>query len=138
MPNRYYVDSSAYLCILLGERGHEKLVREIEGSEIVSSVLLALEVERNLVRLARAGLLPIPDLGRAMSRLETDLEQFTLRDLTLDLCRSGAMPLVSTPRSLDLVHLRTALWFHGTQPLTRFVSLDVDQTQAATELRLPV
>jgi hypothetical protein len=48
------------------------------------------------------------------------------------------MPLVSTPRSLDLVHLRTALWFHRERPLSRFVSLDTAQNQAARELGLPV
>ena len=44
------------------------------------------------------------------------------------------MPIVSTPRSLDLAHLRTALWFHEREPLSRFVSLDTAQTQAAREL----
>ena len=68
--------------------------------------------------------------------------------LTLDLSTSRVVPLVTTPRSLDLAHLRTALWFHQQEPLTRFVSLDtaqtrfvsVDtaQTQAARELGLPV
>ena len=48
------------------------------------------------------------------------------------------MPIVSTPRSLDLAHLRTALWFHEREPLARFVSLDATQIQAARELRLPV
>jgi len=48
------------------------------------------------------------------------------------------MPIVSTPRSLNLAHLRTALWFHQRQLLTRFVSLDVPQNQAARELGLPV
>jgi len=58
--------------------------------------------------------------------------------LALDLCRWRVMPIVSTPRSLDLAHLRTALWFHQRQPLTRFVSLDMPQNQAARELGLPV
>jgi hypothetical protein len=48
------------------------------------------------------------------------------------------MPIVSTPRSLDLVHLRTAAWFHERQGLTRFVGLDSAQNQAARELGLPV
>ena len=34
------------------------------------------------------------------------------------------MPVVTTPRSLDLAHLRTALWFHEREPLTRVVTLD--------------
>jgi hypothetical protein len=47
------------------------------------------------------------------------------------------MPVVTTPRSLDLAHLRTALWFHRREPLTRFVTLDETQADAARELGLP-
>ncbi len=46
------------------------------------------------------------------------------------------MLTVSTPRSLDLGHLRTALWFHRQSPLTLFVSLDASQNQAVRELEL--
>jgi hypothetical protein len=48
------------------------------------------------------------------------------------------MPIVSTPPSLDLAHLRTRALFHRRQALTRFVSLDAPQIQAARELGLPV
>ncbi len=48
------------------------------------------------------------------------------------------MPVVPTPRSLDLAHLRTALWFHTREALTRFVTLDQAQAQGARELGLPV
>ncbi len=44
----------------------------------------------------------------------------------------------ATPRSLDLAHLRTALWFHRDTRLTRFATLDTAQEQAAKELGLPV
>ena len=135
---RYYVDTSAYLCVLLGEQGWEPIARRLEGGHLVSSSLLALEAERTLVQLSRAGRLSPKDLANAVDRLAEDLAQFVLRDLTLDLCRSRVMPIVSTPRSLDLAHLRTALWFHEREPLTRFVSLDAAQTQAARELGLPL
>src|SRR5438132_4127710 len=105
--HRYYVDTSAYLCLLLGEEGSDALVAELKGSQLVSSSLLALEAHRNLVRLSREGLLTPADLQNALDRLGSDLEQFLLRDLTLDLCRERSMPIVSTPRSLDLAHLRT-------------------------------
>jgi hypothetical protein len=101
-------------------------------------VLLALEAERTLVQLSRGGRLSPQDLQAALDRLSVDLGQFVLRDLTLDLCRSRVMPIVSTPRSLDLAHLRTALWFHQQEVLTRFVSLDTGQVQGARELGLPV
>ena len=49
-----------------------------------------------------------------------------------------AHPTPSLPwprrRSLDLAHLRTALWFHVNEPLDRFISLDATQRQAAKEL----
>jgi len=48
------------------------------------------------------------------------------------------MPVLSTPRSLDLAPLRTALWFHEQEKLTRFVSLDEGQILAAAEIGLPV
>jgi hypothetical protein len=85
------------------------------------------------VQLSRGGRLSPPDLQAALDRLSVDLGQFVLRDLTLDLCRSRVMPIVSTPRSLDLAHLRTALWFHEQEVLTRFVSLDTGQVQGARE-----
>jgi len=109
---RYYVDTSAYLCVLLGETGWERIARELDGGQLLSSVLLALEAERTLVQLSRAGRLSPAGVQNAVERLGRDLSQFVLRDLTLDLCRSRVMPIISTPRSLDLVHLRTALWFH--------------------------
>lgn len=139
MPaERYYVDTSAYLCVLLGEAGWQRLAQVLDGGELLSSVLLALESERTLVQLSRTGRLTPVELQDALDRLDRDLGHFALRDLTFDLCRGRAMPMVSTPRSLDLAHLRTALWFHQQQTLTRFVSLDAPQSLAARELGLPV
>ncbi|MFC1707459.1 PIN domain-containing protein [Planctomycetota bacterium] len=134
----YYVDTSAYLCVLLGEEGWEALVGELRGARVVSSSLLVLETTRTLVRLSRIGVLAADRLQLALERVETDLTGFVLRDLTLDLCRGLTMPVVTTPRSLDLAHLRTALWFHERDPLTRFVSLDGPQNLAARELGLRV
>jgi len=51
--------------------------------------------------------------------------------------RTTSMPVLSTPRSPDLAHLRTALWFHEQERLTRFVTLDESQILAAAEIGLP-
>ena len=75
---------------------------------------------------------------RCMERIDEDTAAFALRDLTLELCASNLMPAVSTPRSLDLAHLRTALWFNASEPLHRFVTMDASQRQAARDLGLPV
>ena len=138
MRKRLYIDTSAYLCILLGESGHEKLLRETAGAELLSSVLLVLETGRNLVRLSREGILTTVEFQNCVSVLSDDIDQFLLRDLTLDLCDAMTMPVVSTPRSMDLAHLRTALWFHQQEKLNRFVTLDESQKMAARELGLPV
>ena len=73
-----------------------------------------------------------------MERVEEDTQILVLRDLTLDRCASNILPAIATPRSLNLAHVRTALWFHAAEPVTRFVTMDASQRQAARELGLPV
>lgn len=137
-PRRLYVDTSAYLCMLLAEEGWEALSKETDGAELLSSVLLVLEARRNLIRLAREGTLK-PELYKAcIDRVEKDTSLFVLRDLTLDLCQSSLLPAVTTPRSLDLAHLRSALWFDAGERIDRFITLDASQEEAARELGLPV
>lgn len=135
---RIYLDTSSYLCMLLAQDGWQRVVELTEDAEILSSVLIVLESRRNLIRLARQGSLAAAQYQACMERVEADTTQFALRDLTLDLCSSNRVPAVATPRSLDLVHLRTALWFHATEPIDRFVTMDATQEAAARELGLPV
>jgi len=135
---RVYLDTSAYLCVLLGEDGSDRLRAEADGAELLSSVLLVLEARRTLVRLARDGVLAPDQYETCLGRVGEDQRILILRDLTLDLCASNLVPAIATPRSLDLAHLRTALWFHADERLSRFVTLDASQEQAARELGLPV
>lgn len=135
---RLYMDTSAYLCILLAEEGWERLSRETAGSELLSSVLLVLEARRNLVRLAREGALDPKQYAACLARVEEDTSVLELRDFTLELCAASPLPAVVTPRSLDLAHIRTALWFHAAAPIDRFVTMDSAQQEAARELGLPV
>jgi hypothetical protein len=100
--------------------------------------LLVLETKRNLVRLARDGAISPAQYKACLDRVEEDRQLLILRDLTLELCDSNLLPAITTPRSLDLAHLRTALWFHADARLARFVTLDSSQQQAAKELGLPV
>jgi len=135
---RLYIDTSAYLCMLLAEEGAERLSAETAGAELLSSVLLVLETRRNLVRLARDGALTTAQYKTCLDRAEEDQQLFVLRDLTPDLCEPNILPAIATPRSLDLAHLRTALWFHADARIARFVTMDGSQAQAAKELGLPV
>lgn len=135
---RIYLDTSAYLCVLLGEEGWADVSESTDGAELLSSVLLVLEARRSLIRLAREGVLTADQYKTTMGRVEEDTSRFVLRDLTLDLCASNLLPAIATPRSLDLAHLRTALWFHAAGPVDRFVTMDRGQRQAAHEMGLPV
>ena len=135
---RLYLDTSAYLTLLVRDLGWERLSDETAGAELLSSVLLVLETKRNLVRLAREGALKQEQYNVCVKRVESDASTFTLRDLTLDLCASNTLPAIATPRSLDLAHLRTALWFHSSDRIDRFVTMDAAQEEAAKELGLPV
>lgn len=132
------MDTSAYLCILLAEEGWDRVSEETAGAELLSSVLLVLETKRNLIRLAREGALAPEQYKACMDRVDADTNVFVLRDLTLDICASNILPAIATPRSLDLAHLRTALWFHTPERIDRFVTMDSSQEQAAKELGLPV
>ena len=136
-PRRLYLDTSAYLCMLLAQDGSERLSKETVGAQLLSSVLLVLETRRNLVRLARDRRLETGQYKTCIERMEQDTSLFVFRDLTLDLCQSNILPAVATPRSLDLAHLRTALWFHAAENIDRFVTMDSSQEQAAKELGLP-
>jgi hypothetical protein len=135
---RLYLDTSAYLCVLLGEEHASEISAETNGAALLSSVLLVLEARRNLIRLVRDGSLKPKEFKGCLERLLHDQRRFELRDLTFDLCESSTFPAVSTPRSLDLAHLRTALWFHAEGAIDRFVTLDDAQAAAARELGLPV
>ena len=135
---RLYVDTSAYLAVLLGEVGADRIASATHGAELLSSVILVLEARRNLVRLARIGIIDPAQFQACSDRLEEDTARFVLRDLTVELCQSSVLPAVLTPISLDLAHLRTALWFHHGDPIDRFVTTDTAQEQAAKELGLPI
>ncbi len=85
--------------------------KAIHNHELCSSTFLALEAERNLVRLTREKVLPEKHFSKLHKRLKSDMDAFVLKDLDFDLCMGGSFPAIKTPRSSDLAHLRTALWF---------------------------
>lgn len=135
---RVYVDTSAYLAVVFDEPDAATFEAEMADAVLHSSVLLLLEAQRNLVRSVRDKVITPEAMQDGFERLVRDRDLFILRDLDLDLAMSGTMPVATTPRSLDLAHLRTALWFHRIEPIDRFVTKDAAQRQAARELGLPV
>lgn len=133
-----YLDSSAYLAILLGEVESAKILKIISKKIVCSSMLLVIETERNLVRLSRESILDADDFQTALKKLKGDVRKFVLKDVSMDLCLTGVFPPVQIPRSNDLMHLRTALWFMDHHALESFISLDTKQIKAAASMGIPV
>lgn len=138
MKRRVYLDTSAYLAALLNESRAAAVRRAVDRAAVFSSVLLVAETRRALVRLSREGTLSMPSYVTLVRQVDADCATFALAPVGHDLCASTVMPTVATPRTLDLIHLRTALWFHEHHTLTSFLSLDAQQNHAAEELGLPV
>ncbi|MCP5467852.1 MAG: PIN domain-containing protein [Deltaproteobacteria bacterium] len=138
MADLVFLDTSAYLCILLGEESASELSHWLRDKALCCSALLWIETERNLVHMTRQKLLSAEDYQSAYTQVKQDVELFLSQEINLGLCLSGEFPAVKIPRSNDLVHLRSARWFFRHRNLKAFVSLDKDQKQAAAELGLPV
>ncbi|AFM12509.1 type II toxin-antitoxin system VapC family toxin [Turneriella parva] len=136
--NRVYLDTSAYLAVLLGEKQAASVTKKLSNRVLCSSTLLLIEAERNLVHLVRLEKISTLDFESAYTQIRKDQEAFLLRDFTPDLCLTRHFPLIRTPKSADMVHLRTAQWFMKNGGLEEFISLDENQLQAARELGLPV
>ncbi|MBL7684862.1 MAG: hypothetical protein JNK65_02375 [Deltaproteobacteria bacterium] len=135
---RIYLHTSCYLSVLLGETGSAAILKELHKKIFCSSTLLLIEAERNLVRLSREQILSISDYQLAMNQLREDQQKFLLRDFTLDLALTGVFPPARLPRSCDLAHLRTALWFQKNGGIASFITCDIKQKQAAEDFGLPV
>lgn len=132
------MDTSAYLALLLGEKPSTKVESLLEHKICCSSVLLLIETERNLVRLGREKILSPKNHASALDQLKQDRELMILRDVTADLGLTGEFPSVHTPKTNDLIHLRTARWFSQNGGLEGFLSLDNRQSLAAKDFGLPV
>lgn len=135
--DRVYLDTSAYLAVLLGEKQADAVKKSISGAMPCSSTLLLMEAERNLVHLVRFEKISAADFEAAFVQLSADRDSLVLRDLTPELCLTRHFPLIRTPKSADMVHLRTAQWFMQNGGLRKFISLDENQLHAAREVGLP-
>lgn len=136
---RFYLDTSFYLHHLLGAEGSSAFYKKL-GKEVslCSSTLLLLESERNLVRMSREKVISSSEYEIAYDKLLEDREFLILKDLTDEICLTSMFPPVQTPRTGDLVHLRTAKWFMDAGGLQAFLTLDKHQKTCAKAMSLPV
>jgi len=106
-----YIETSALLAWLFGEENAGEVMDRINGAErIVTSVLTRLETERSLLRAEKTGLISAADRQKLLGlfrKISSGWYFFSISEEVL--VRSSAEFPVEPVRSLDAIHLSTAL-----------------------------
>jgi predicted nucleic acid-binding protein len=121
-----YADASALVKVILKERWAPALTSYLSGVEVVSSELLLAEVPRALRRACatRADL----SLESLLAQAEAQLDSMALRPVEDALLLGAGMLAEPTLRSLDAIHVVTALHVY---PIDAFVTYDKRQAAVA-------
>ncbi len=131
-----YVDSSVVLRHLFGQRG---VLDWSDWDLAYSSEILGLEARRAIDRLRLESALDdhgVADAHQELSRIELHLGQVPL---TRPVLRRAALPMPTVVKSLDAIHLTSALMLQEAKglPLT-FATHDAQQATAARALGFAV
>ena len=121
-----YLESSAILTWLLGEKRAAEVRRAVDAAErVVTSALSVAEVERALVRAEGAGMLKGADGQRLRGFLQRARAGWVTMAVTDEVLGRAARPFPVEPvRTLDAVHLATAMAFARAYPDLHVVSFD--------------
>lgn len=133
---RVYFDSSVVLRVVLGERG--KLKEWSRTSEAVTSEITRVECLRALDRLRLEGGMVDRELSRRRATALSVLSGFELVRLNRAVLERAAEPFPMRIRTLDALHIASALLVRGRFPAVRFATHDVDLGAAAEAEGLPV
>ncbi len=132
-----YLDSSVVLRVLLAQRHR----LEIWGrwNRAIASELLGLEVRRTIDRLRVQGRLDARSVAALLHGATIVEESLALVPLTRTVLRRAALPMATPVRTLDGIHLATALMMRErTEESLTFATHDVRQADAARALGFPV
>jgi len=121
-----YVETSALLAWLLGQKSGREVRAAIDGSEaIVTSALTFLEVERAVTRGTVSGVVREADAQRVRGAVARVQASWIVMTITSDvLARAGRSFPIEPVRTLDAIHLATALAFAEALPDVEVLSLD--------------
>jgi len=109
---RAYVDSSVVLRVALGEA--DKLTEWTRITDPISSELIRIECLRTLDRARLQGRLEDPELARLRADLLQIIETFALIELDEGIKSRAADPFPTLVRTLDALHLASALAVRAT------------------------
>ena len=133
---KIYVDSSVVLRIVLGE---PKPLREWSRiTDALSSELVRVECLRVLDRIRMTGLVDDDELARRRSTALEIISAIELVRVNRAVLERAAEPFPTLIRTLDAIHLASALLVRTRDPAVRFATHDRDQATAARALGLRV
>jgi predicted nucleic acid-binding protein len=135
-----YAESSAVLAWLLGEPEGRAVRRALVGSErIVSSTLTLLECSRSIARGARTEALARDDQLAALRLLDHAARTWVTLEMTGKVLERARLPFPKEPvRTLDAIHLATAMIFDDAIPDLALLSLDGRIRENASALGMTV
>ena len=133
-----YAESSAILAWLLAESRAADVRAALSGAErVVASTLTPLECARALERGAASGRIGEADSLAARRLLDEAVKSWVLLDMAGAALQRAARRFPHEPvRTLDAIHLATALEFHDAVPHLALLSLDDRVRANATALGL--
>ncbi len=133
---RVYFDSSVVLRVVLEERG--RLKEWSRASEAVTSEITRVECLRALDRLRLEGGMVDRELARRRGTALSVLSGVELVRLDRAVLERAAEPFPVTIRTLDALHVASALLVRTRFPALRFATHDLDLGAAAQAEGLPV
>jgi predicted nucleic acid-binding protein len=121
-----YIESSAILAWLFGESQSRKVISAMNRAEtIITSVLSIVEVERALNRAETSNILAAGQIQTLHGMLERVKASWILMEISEEVrLRAGRQFPIEPIRTLDAIHLATALIFMRTFPDLFILSCD--------------
>jgi uncharacterized protein with PIN domain len=121
-----YVETSAVLRWLFGEPDADAIASAIDGAErVVSSALTVVETNRALIRAGNQGLITPGDGERLTGDFAAASVQWPILSISESIAARAGRPFPREPvRSLDAIHLASALEFLRIYPDLRMLSFD--------------
>jgi len=135
-----YVDTSAMVKRYVRESGRPAVLKLFAQHNLVSSVILPVELYSAFVRRTREGTLATTALPRLFSRVGADRPRWTLVETTAEVIGQAQTLVERHPlRTLDALHLASARVFEKQLQLpVLFISADHRQLAAAAREGLTV
>ncbi len=135
-----YAESSAVLAWLLGEASQFVVLRALKkANSVVTSSLTAVECSRGVARARSLGRIAAADALAALRLLDVAESSWDVHDLSDDvMARARAAFPTEQVRTLDALHLATALIFQEALGNVHLLSFDERIRANALALGLPV